>query len=117
MSRTSRYLKQNLVYFAPGAIGRNGQRAYATPILIKGLWFDDVQEMLDANGGKMISKATVFVDREVLHLGVLMRWDGTIAELTSTTEPFKNRRAWEIRRYAEVPNPRRLTDILKVAYL
>ena len=115
MSITTKYLKQNAVYFAAGPVGRNGQYTYEDPVAIKVRWHDEQVEFLDKNKAKQVSKAVVFVGQDVTLLGVL--WLGDIDDLTSDTEPFKNSGAYEIRGFVKIPRLRKLTDFLRVVYL
>lgn len=108
-------LSDDAVYFPPSTVGRDGQRSFGEPVAIKCDWLDSKEEFLDKNGGKQVSKAVVFVDQDVELLGVL--WHGTIAELTSESEPFKNEGAYEIRKFDKVSRLRRLTEFVRVAYL
>jgi hypothetical protein len=56
----------------------------------------------------------VYVDRDVVVGGIL--WLGTLEQLTSQSEPFKNQGAAEIIRFDKTPNIRN-TETLREAYL
>lgn len=115
MSRFSRFLKDDVVYFAPGAVQANGQYAYAAPVVLKALWLEATEEFLDRNGAKQVSKTVVFLPQDVQLLGVL--WLGTIADLTSESEPFMNPGAYEIRGFTKAHRLRKTTDFVRAAFL
>lgn len=95
-------LKQKAVYWAPTGTDRFGKKSYATGIEIKCRWEDVTEQFLDQQGQMVISKAKVYVDRDVVIFGFL--WLGTLAEATSTTDPLKNKGAREIQAFAKLPN-------------
>lgn len=91
-------------YWARTGNAENGQPTYAAPIEIRVRWEDVVEEYLDRDGRKKISRARVFVDRDMPY-GSAIR-EGKLATVAHTTEPFKNTDTWEIQQVAKLPNRR-----------
>lgn len=115
MSRFTRFLKDDVVYFAPGTVQPNGQYAYAAPVALKALWLEATEEFLDRNGAKQVSKTVVFLPQDVALLGVL--WLGKLAALTSETEPFMNPGAYEVRGFTKAHRLRNVSDFVRAAFL
>ena len=85
-----------------------------TPIEIDVRWEDVSIEFVGANGTNEISRARVYVDRDVEVGGVLML--GIIANITDSVIPKENTNAWEIRRFEKLPNIKN-TEQLRTVFL
>lgn len=121
--------RQRCVYWPLGGEDDQGQRLYGTAVELQCRWVDIQEEFLDYQGNTALTRAKVYVDRDVEILGVL--WlppknikigEGeAISQLTSRTQPFTNNDAWEIRRFDKLPelNPRKddPNNTLRTAYL
>lgn len=101
--------KQTAVYWPPGSEetgGRDfddyGKSLFSTPVEISCRWDDVNEEILLSDGERVMSRATVIVDREVKLRGVLCL--GTEAEMTDLINPKKNEGAYEIRRVDKNPD-------------
>lgn len=75
MHFTQRHLNQELTYWAPTAPNRYGQPGFAPPQLIKGRWQVSNQQVRKANGEEIVSRAEVFVDRDLENGGMLAEGD------------------------------------------
>ena len=121
MSIITRMLKQTCVYW-PLASAESGGLAYddygqpvvTDPIEITCRWEDVNEEFLDATGTKQMSRAVVYVDRDVSLGGILML--GELTDITDEDNPKENDGAWEIRKFDKLPNFR-ATEYLRTAYL
>jgi len=112
----SKMLKQKAVYWELSSVefDNYGQPIPSTPIEIDVRWEDVSEEFLDANGTMQLSKAKVYVDRDVELGGVLM-----LGELDSSVDednPKENENAWEIRRFEKLPTLK-ATQFLRTCYL
>ena len=117
MSLITKMLKQWAVYWPLSAteLDAYGQPVYGTAVEIKCRWEDRLEEFLDSDGVRKISKAKVFVASDVVVGGVL--WQGLLVNVpTSTTIPKKNAGAFEIRRFDKMPDIK-IRKYLRVAYL
>jgi hypothetical protein len=110
-----RVCKQDCVYWAPSAVGTDGQvTEYEDPVDLKCRW-EDVQEVyIDKDGNEKVSRSRVFVLQDVKPLGVL--WLGTIEQLTTTDDPFVNEGAYEIRQFDKTPDFK-AKKFLRIAWL
>jgi hypothetical protein len=104
MSIFTRMLKQTAVYWAPAGTGQTGETIYAEPIEIRCRWEDLQEQFIDGAGTTRVSKAKVYVDRDVGHGGYL--FEGTFGDLTSHSDPHANDGAYEIMAYGKIPNMR-----------
>lgn len=121
--------RQRCVYWGPGGEDDQGKRIYAAPIELECRWEDKEEEFLDWQGNLQMSRALVYVDRDLERLGIL--WlppdnvkippGRALSQLTSRTLPFSNTDAFEIRRFEKLPELRvRRNDpngFLRSAYL
>jgi len=112
----TKMLKQTAAYWPPTGTDKRGQPTLGTPIDILVRWEDKTEEFIDpATGTRQMSKAIVYVDRDVLVHGVLLL-DG----LTSTTDQDNakaNDGAWEIRRFEKLPTLRQTKAPLRTVFL
>lgn len=111
--KTSR--RQVAVYWEPSSVPNNeGQVGFLAPVELIVRWEDVTQEAIDEKGNVFQSRSVVAVPIDVKLLGVL--WLSTkkkgytpgtaIAELTSTSDPFANSNAFEIRKFDKIPTLR-----------
>lgn len=115
MQILKKMLKQKAVYFAPtGTHTNQGKPKYATPIDIKCRWEDIQEQFVDIRGAISLSNSWVYVDRDLKTGGVL--WLGTVATLTSQSDPFANVGAFEIRKFMKTPTLK-ATKFLREAVL
>lgn len=80
-----------------------GQPQYASPIEIECRWEDGNEEYLDDKGQRFISRAVVYVDRDLEVGGLLM-----LGEMYSGMEsnPKANQDVWEVKRFNKLPTLR-----------
>lgn len=109
-----RILNQVAVYWDSAGSDDMGRPAYAAPVEIKCRWEDTNDEFVDKEGRTQVSKAMVYVDRDLDLHGVLRL--GPLSEVTDQTHPFNNDNAWEIRAVNKLPN-RRAKKFLRWVYL
>lgn len=112
MSLIKRMRKQKAVYWAPTGTGEDGQPVYRQPVEIKCRWEDVIVQFKDYKGRETSSRARVYVDRLLACGGVL--WQGTVAGLTSQSEPFNNPHAYEILSFGTIPNLRNSENLYTV---
>ena len=121
MSIISRMRKQTAVYWALASLDSGGvafddygQPMLTDPVEIECRWEDKVEEFIGPDGTKMISRAVVYVDRDVDIGGVLML--GEEDDILDEDNPKENNGAWEIKQFSKIPNFR-ATEFLRTAYL
>ena len=121
MGIITRMLKMKAVYWPPESSESGGddfddygQPQVSDPVEIDCRWEEVSEEFLDAQGTAQISRAKVFVDRDVEVGGILML--GLLADVTDLVNPKENENAWEIRRFDKFPNLR-VTEYLRTVYL
>ena len=113
--------RQTAVYWARAAsesAGEDwddtGQPQWASPVEIECRWDDDAVAFVGPKGTQELSRAVVFVDRDVDKGGVLML--GELTDVVEEENVLENDGAWEIRQFANTPNLK-ATEFLKMAYL
>ncbi len=113
--------KQTAIWWPLGGINSGGndydnfgQPLYADPVQIDCRWDDTNVEIMLPDNTTYMSRATVYVDRDVALGGLLMR--GVLADITDPVNPRQNNGAWEIKRSDDIPNFK-ATEFLKIAYL
>lgn len=109
-------LKQYAVWWPLASVEYDdyGQPIPTSPVEIKVRWEDVSEEFLDDKGTLQISRAKVYVDRDIKVGGVLM-----LGELDSGVDednPKENENAWEIRRVEKLPNLK-VSEFLRTVYL
>lgn len=100
---TTRNLFEEITYWAPTSnVASNafGHAPTSIGVLIKGRWQDKEQLIRRANGEEIISMAEVFVDRDVMINGFLLRGDYAGQALQAT--------ATEIQDFRKTPDFRNL---------
>ena len=99
----TKMLKQTAVYWPLGSAGYDnyGQPIPATPIEIRCRWEDVNEEYISSSGTREVSRAKVFVDRDVDVGGVLML--GMLTDVDDVNNPKANEGAWEIKRFDKIP--------------
>ena len=112
----TKMLKQTAVWWPLTSVGFDdyGQPIPSTPVEIKVRWEDVGEEFLDVRGTIQMSRARVYVDRDVELGGVLML--GELDSGVDEANPKENDNAWEIRRVEKLPNLRN-TEYLRTCYL
>jgi len=106
--------KQFAVYWPPQGVNDYGDPTWSDPVQLKVRWEDIEEVLVTARGETKESKSRVFVGQDVEEGGVL--WQGTLASLTTLTEPFKNKGAGQIFAVTKAPDLK-VKDFLRVAYL
>lgn len=121
--------KQRCVYWEWTGENDQGKKTYGEPIELECRWEDVQEQFLDRMGNEQMSRARVYVDRDVVEIGVLWLPPDNIkiapgealSQLTSENDPFANDRAYEIRRFEKLPElrPRKgdPNNTLRTAYL
>ena len=115
MSIISRMRKQDAIYWARVGYDVNGQPTYDSPVGIECRWEDTAEEFIDAQGTRCVSRAVVYVDREVTIGGVLMLGDVDSSGLEEEY-PLENEGAVEIKQFSKMPNLK-ATEYLLTAHL
>jgi len=108
-------LKNTAVYWAPeNEFDEYGAPIPQAPVEIACRWEEELKEVIDLNGTTRISKAQVYVDRDVEIGGILML--GELSDITDATNPKENSGAWEILMFQKMPNIK-ATGYLRLAFL
>ena len=96
-------LKQTAVYWELSAFefDNYGQPIPTSPIEIKVRWEDVGEEFINEIGTTQLSRARVYVDRDVEVGGILML--GTEDDITDSVDIKENDGAWEIKRFEKLP--------------
>jgi len=121
MSLISRMRKQKAVYWAQSSGADDyGQIQYAAPVEIDCRWEDSQQEFIGKDGSKRLSRAVVYVDRDMKPGDKLKL--STLAALTqdldsgASTAPDQFSDVFEVMKADKIPNLRN-TELLRVCYL
>jgi len=109
-------LKQKAVYWELSTLEFDdyGQPILSSPVEIDCRWEDIGEEFLDKKGTLQLSRARVYVDRDVEIGGVLML--GELGSGVDEDNPKENDNAWEIRRFEKLPTLK-ATKFLRTVYL
>jgi len=102
MSLIKKMRKQSAVYWPKVGIDDQGNTKFGPPIQIKCRWEDVHEEFTDLVGVVKVSNSKVYVDRDTNEGGVL--WQGTLSQLDSQTDPFKQKKAYVIQSFSRLPN-------------
>lgn len=100
------------IYWAPDGTDDYGLKKWKSPIEISVRWEDRSEVVIDAKGNTFITRALVYVDRDVQLLGFL--WHGTFHSIKDVNDPLKNEGAYEIRRVDELPDARNVDKLRQV---
>ena len=114
MGIIKRMRKQVAVYWPFVSVDAYGKKLVGSPVAIKCRWDGRVEEFLDSQGERQLSRAVVYVDRETPIGGILML--GALSDITDRTDIKENEGGWEIRRYDTTPNLK-ATEFLRTVYL
>lgn len=114
MGIIKRVRKQSAVYWPFVSVDAYGKKLVGSPVLIKCRWDASIEEFLDAQGERQLSRAVVMVDRDTPVGGILML--GGLSDITNDTDIKENEGAWEIKRFDNTPDIR-AKEFLKRAYL
>jgi hypothetical protein len=98
-------LKQTVTYWPPAATDRFGAETYSAPILLRGRWEERNEEAATLGGDTIVSRAIVFVDRDLLVGGFLAEGD-QLAVQDPTILPS----AYEIRAWRSIPDLRNVSS-------
>ncbi len=110
-----RAMRQDAVYWPPETTyDRFGNPDPREPVQIACRWEENNVEFVDLSGTTQMSKAQVYVDREVLMGGILML--GTMDDVVDYVNPIENNKAEEILMFKQMPNLRK-TGFLRLAFL
>lgn len=110
----AKMLKQKAVWWASTGFDNYGQPNASTPIEISVRWEDVGEEFLDENGTMQLSRAKVYVDRDVEVGGLLML--GGLDSGVDEATPKNNDDVWEIRRVEKLPTLK-ATQFLRTVFL
>lgn len=114
MSLITRALRQTCVYWATTGLNQFGQPVYGDAVELACRWVDGVEEVIIADGTKVLSKSNVMVSSDTVVGGILML--GELTDIVYPTETTKNEGAFEIIQTAKIPNLR-ATEFVRRAYL
>lgn len=121
MGIIKRMRKQKAVYWPPESsesagddFDDYGQPQVSDPVEIDCRWEEVSEEFIDATGTRQMSRAKVYVDRDVKVGGILML--GILSDITDPVNPKKNENAWEIRRFEKFPDLK-AKEYLRTAFL
>ena len=101
---TTRNLKQTVVYWGNPQPDGYGGYVFDAAVEISARWQDKQQLFVDRQGNEAVSRAVVYVDRDVDIGGYL--YLGTLDDLDSVQEadPYDVSGAWPIRAFAKTPD-------------
>jgi len=91
-----------------------GHPQYTAPVEIDCRWEEKSVEFIDPDGTQLISRAVVYVDRD-MRVGEML-WLGTLIDVPTPDDPPANTGAGEIRQYEKLPTLR-ATQFLRTVYL
>mgnify|MGYP000421490687 CR=1 FL=1 len=109
-----RAMKQKAVYWSPASLDSFGKPTWNTPTEIDCRWTDAVEEFINPEGERVLSRAKLIVDRDLEIKGVL--WLGKLVDLVDASNPKNNDNAWEILQTKKTANMRG-TKYLRQVYL
>jgi hypothetical protein len=113
MGLIERMRKQKAVYWEYTGTDGYGNPTFSSPVEIECRWSEHQEKFSDDSGEERISRAVVYVDREMALKSYLR-----LAELDSSThdDPRDYTDAFEIKQFASIPNMR-ATNYLRKAWL
>jgi hypothetical protein len=106
--------KEHCVYWEHDGDDPSGQPTFKDPVECKCRWQQQNVEFVDKDGRTAVSKAVVYMDREV-KLGSRL-WYGKLEDVDSESNPNLNEGAYEVRGQGRMPNLR-ATEYLYTAIL
>lgn len=106
---------QDAVYWGSPAPDGYGGIVWGNPEQIKVRWEDKFQEITDATGIELISKAEVLVTEDLDYGGMLML--GVLNDLESGATPEDLNNAYQIKAVTKVPMIKSTTDFVRKVYL
>lgn len=110
-----RAMRQTAVYWPPETeFDEYGDPEPQDPVEISCRWEEELKEFVDLDGTTKLSRAQVYVDRDVKRGGILMK--GELEDITDYDNPKENTRAEEILAFETMPNIRN-TGQLRIAFL
>lgn len=119
MSIITRMRRERAVYWAQIAPNDYGEMAYGEPVEISCRWDEEQREFIRADNTKQLSRAVVYVDRD-MKPGDFLRF-GTLEDIEDSSGsvdsvPRNYAQAWEVLGWERMPNLR-ATEFLRIAYL
>lgn len=103
---------QTITHWVAAALDDFGNRAYATPVTLKGRW-EDRSDMTTKFASETIpSKATVFLEDTDIELGDFL----ALGDQTATADPTSLSGAHIVKTFSKIPNIR-ATEFLRIATL
>lgn len=105
---------QKAVYWSMSELNEFGKPGWGTAIEIDCRWEEIHEQFINPNGETQVSRAVVFVDRDVEIKGVL--FNGELSAVTDTNNPKNNDGAWEIVQFDKIPDVKG-NRFLRKAYL
>lgn len=114
MSIITKMRKQSCVYWALTGFDNYGQPTWDSPVEIDCRWEDVHEEFIDANEQRQISKAIIYVDRDICVGSILML--GALDSGVDEISPKQNDNAYEIQRFEKLPTLK-ATEFLRTAIL
>lgn len=114
MGIITRMRKQTAVYWAPRA-ERDvyGRLQFEDPVEVDCRWEDVSEEFVDQNGARQVSRARVYVDRD-MEIGSLLMLGELTDELSNLQDPHTYDGVWSVRSFQKTPNLRN-TETLRMA--
>lgn len=97
-----RTMKQTAVYWPPSILDAKGKPTWGTPCEIACRWTDAIEEFIDPDGERQLSRGKMIVDRDLKVKGVLFL--GTLSTVQDLDDPKKNDNAWEILQTKKTPD-------------
>lgn len=104
MGLLQRMLRQTAVYWPRLGEDDYGQPVYDAPVEIKVRWEDVNEQFLDQQGATEISRAKIYVDRD-LNVGDAIRL-GALSTMDYPQDPCENTGVHEIRSFQKTPDIR-----------
>lgn len=113
MSLITRMLRQRAVWWAQTAPDNFGRMEYSAPVEIRCRWEDGQKEFMGRDSTKQLSRAVVYVDRDIKPGDMLKL--GTLVSNTSA-DPTTEVLALEVKAFDKLPKLRG-TENLRTAFL
>lgn len=98
-------LHQDVTYWDPGAEDRFGAVTFSAPELLKARWEDRNETVKTTGGDTIVTRAVVFVDRDLLIGGYLAKGD-----FSAVQDPTLIPDASEIQAWASIPDIRNVSS-------
>jgi len=109
MSIIKKMRKQKAVWWARSSKDRFGRWTFDLPVEIDCRWEDTIQEYLDAQGEKHVSKATVYMDR-LVSVGDRLRRGELVFDVLE--DPMQMTDSYQVASFEQMPNFRATENLL-----